>query len=177
MTSRQNEEGHADVRHHGMRSFVKVLELNEICAWAEQLGLACGDHGDVHLPDWPLLHRGRYADGRRTGRESAAAADFVSKLAEWDHCLVWLRSWGVFPSGEDWPEFYAWRGALGEHRSLEAAPGHLFEPGEVNQLTELVTLVMANAWDADVLCAHSERLGDVRGSILHHDTWEVRQTP
>jgi hypothetical protein len=56
----------------------------------------------------------------------------------------------VWPSSEDWPAFYAWRGALGERRSLEKAPAHRFVSGEVELLGELLTLAMENAWDADV---------------------------
>jgi hypothetical protein len=56
-----------------------------------------------------------------------AAHDLIDSLGKWDEYLAWITLWGVWPSGEDWPEFYAWRGALGERRSLDIAPGHRFD--------------------------------------------------
>ena len=88
--------------------------------------------------------------------------------------MVWIRGWGIWPSGEDWPEFYAWRGARGERRSLEKAPGHRFDRGEENLLTELLTLVMQNAWDAEVVCAISGRMKGVFGRVSHDEWYEMR---
>jgi hypothetical protein len=87
---------------------------------------------------------------------------------------VWIRSWGVWPSGENWPQFYAWRGALGERRSLDTAPGHCFERGEDQLLVQLLTLIMQNAWDADVLCARAGRADEVFARISHDEWYEIR---
>ena len=152
---------------------MECLELNQICAWAEERGLKRSDGFEVCLPELPSRHWRTYAEGRRTGHERAAADDFIARLGRWDECLVWVRSWSVWPSGENWPEFYTWRGAQEERRSLEIAPGHRFVGDEVDRLAELVTLVMENAWDADVLCSRHGRADEVRGTISHDEWCEV----
>ena len=79
------------------------------------------------------------------------AAACVRAIGRWDECLLWIQTWGVWPSGEDWPAYYALRGDQGERRSLDTAPGHLFETGEHALFSHFVTLVMENAWDADII--------------------------
>ncbi len=98
------------------------------------------------------------------------AGDLVKQLGPWDECLVRITLWGVWPSSEDWPRFYAWRGTLGERRSLNVAPGHRFDRDETSLLTALLTLVMGSAWDADVLCSIGGR-ADLKRAKVSHDEW------
>ena len=121
------------------------LEHHEICDWAEARGLPCGERFTIQLPPLQSHARKAYAEGRRSGREGAAARDLIAALGSWDECLVWITEWGVWPSGEDWPGFYTWRGALGEGRSLDVAPGHRFDNHEGPLLAQLLELIMQNA--------------------------------
>ena len=114
-----------------------------------------------------------YAHGPGSGREGTAAAELVTGLGSWEECLVWITGWGVWPSGENWPQFYAWRGTFAEPRSLDIAPGHRFGRDEAARLTELLTLIMANAWDADVLCSRQGRADGLRGRISHDEWYEL----
>ena len=110
--------------------------------------------GPITLADDPTLAcraRVMYAEGTHSGRELTVAAAAVRALGAWDACLAWVTEWSVCPSGEDWPQFYAWRGRHGERRSLEAAPGHQFGAGEARELETLLRLVLENGWDATVL--------------------------
>jgi hypothetical protein len=136
---------------------VEFLELIQIRAWAKEHGLECGPNSEV----------------RRTGHERAASGEFVARLGHWDECLVWVKEWGVFPSGEDWPAFYSWRGAQNERRSLDKAPGHRFVRDEIEKLTQLVTLIMENAWDADVLCSRAGNANRLWGTISHNEICEI----
>jgi hypothetical protein len=86
---------------------MEFLEDNQISAWAEERGLARGAGFDVLLPDLPPLFQRAYADGHRSGHENAAAQDLIGSLGSWDECLVWIRVWGVWASGEDWPQLTA----------------------------------------------------------------------
>jgi hypothetical protein len=149
---------------------VDCLEVNEICEWAERRGLITGNGFSVELPRLRSTYRAVYGQGSRSGLENAAAQELVSRLGPWDECLLWIREWGVWPSGEDWPTFYAWRGVRKERRSIEKAPGHRFKPDERTELVELVTLVMENAWDADLMCSVSGR-ADVMWAHVSHDEW------
>ena len=152
---------------------MEFLEDNQICQWAEERGLRRGEHFEVHLPELPSKRRATYANGRRSGREKTAAEELIAGLGSWDECLVWIRLWGVWSSAEDWPQFYAWRGALGERRSLDMAPGHRFDHSETVLLAALLKLIMENAWDADVLCSVSGRADKVRAWISHDEWFEI----
>src|SRR2546429_5133723 len=68
-----------------------------------------------------------YARGQRSAIESSVARECVRALGRWDECLLWVRTWGVWGSSENWPAYYALRGARGQRRALEKAPGHLLE--------------------------------------------------
>jgi hypothetical protein len=111
---------------------MEFLEINEICAWAEQHGLARGDGFAVKLPDLPSIWRRQYASGDRAG------------------C---------------------------ERRSLKKAPGHRFDRGEIVLLGQLLTLIMENAWDADILCTRQGRADRVRGEISHDEWCEIFERP
>ena len=156
---------------------MEFLEDNQICAWAEEHGLTRGEGFQVRLPDLPSLGRREYANGRRSGHEAAAADDFIKSIGSWDECLVWVTLWGAWASGEDWPRFYAWRGALGERRSLGVAPGHRFARDEAVLLAQLLTFIMENAWDADILCARDGSATGTRGKISHDEWYEIRKAP
>jgi hypothetical protein len=149
------------------------LELNEICDWARNHALVTGDGFSVQLPVLPSRHYAAYAHGPRSGLEAASANDLVLALGAWDECVVWIRQWGIWGSGEDWPKFYGWRGAREERRSLENAPGHRFGPQESGSLVELLGLVMENAWDADVFCSVGGNAGRVRAHVSHDEWCEV----
>jgi hypothetical protein len=149
------------------------LEDNQICAWAVEHGLRCGDAFAVQLPELEPHPPRVYAHGRRSGLEAADARDLVDALGTWDECLVWITLWGVWGSGEDWPEYYAWRGSLGERRSLDVAPGHRFDRDEVALLTQLLELVMKNAWDADILCSRDRSASQLRAKISHDEWYQL----
>jgi hypothetical protein len=152
---------------------MQCLEDNVIATWAEEHGLRRGEGFKVELPELTAHPMKEYAHGARSGTEQQAARDLLAALGAWDECLVWITLWGVWASSEDWPEFYAWRGALGERRSLEIAPGHLFQFGERESLGELLELVMKNAWDADVLCSQNGRADQIRARISHDEWYQV----
>jgi hypothetical protein len=153
---------------------VEFLEGNQIRAWAVAHGLASAKGRELRLPELPVVYRRQYAHGRRSGEEAAAAADLSARLGEWDECLVVITLWNVWPSSEDWPAFYAWRGARGERRSLNIAPGHLLSRSEQVLLTELLTLVMENAWDADMLPSWHGQATSLRAKICHDEWCEIR---
>ncbi len=155
---------------------MEFLEDNEICAWAKDHGLACKDQFRLALPALPVLkhYSGSGSDGRGRGAEVVEAV--LRDLTPWDECVVIVTLWSVWPSSEDWPRVYAWRGVRGERRSLEVAPGHHFMPSEADLLRELLVLIADNGWDAIVLCARDGRATDVRATASHDGYWEILGT-
>ena len=70
---------------------MEFLEDNQICKWADEHGLLRGERFEVRLAELPSKHHAAYADGRRSGREGAAAAELITGLGSWDECLVWIE--------------------------------------------------------------------------------------
>jgi hypothetical protein len=149
---------------------MRFLEQNEIDEWREEHGLRA---------DYPressVVERIVFAQGRRSGRERHVAEDCIRKLGEWSHALLIVLEWGIWPSSEDWPAYYAARGAQGEKRSLGEAPGHLFEWSERELLLSFLTAAMEFGWNAEVIAASGERALS-RGLFVSHDEWiEIRE--
>ena len=146
---------------------MRFIEINEIWEWCRDRGIALTEDGAL-LDDPTLTHhkRAMYAKGRRSGQESTVAAECLRALGRWDECLLWVRGWGVWGSGEDWPAYYGLRGAQDEHRSLDKAPGHLFGTGDQDLFVVFLTQVMENAWDADVLVVPK-----IKRIHVSHDEW------
>lgn len=151
-------------------SAMRFLEAIEIEEW-------CAGHG-LHLdsrtglaPNPSLVYSGRstFAEGRRSARESSVASACIQALGNWTECLLWITQWGVWPSGEDWPAYYALRGAQSERRSLSKAPGHLFADGETVLAETYLTQVLENAWDAWLLPAAPSSAEWVRVHVSHDE--------
>ena len=155
---------------------MRFFEIGEIELWCAERGITLTEGEAPVAPDPHLTHAARtlYASGRRSGREPAVAAAAVRALGHWDECLLWVTLVGVFPSGEDWPAYYALRGAEGERRSLGVAPGHWFSEGEGGKLERFLTAVMENAWDAYALPAQRRQVTEVRLRVSH-DEWAELQ--
>ena len=156
---------------------MEFVEITRISEWAELHSLVTGDEFNVQLPALPSNFSSTYAEGGRSGREEASAKELINRLGSWDECLVWITGWGVWPSSEDWPKFYAWRGSFGERRSLNETPGHLFKPRENQVLEQLLTIVMENGWDANILCSVDRRADKILGRISHDEWFEVFGEP
>jgi hypothetical protein len=162
---------------------MRFLEQVEIEEWCGKRGFVVENRDvEMKVADLPHLTDGLYANGRASGGERATAEDCVMALGDQHETFVWIRDWGVWGSGEDWPAFYAWPGAQNERRSLTKAPGHLFGRDETKPLLELLTHILFNAWDAVLIAqdASDRTLATLR---ISHDEWleiftrEPRQLP
>jgi hypothetical protein len=83
---------------------MRFIERIEVEEWCRMHGIALAEDGRL-IDDPTLVHceSAFYAEGQRSGREPAVAAACVQAPGEWEECLLWVRVWGVWPSGEDWP--------------------------------------------------------------------------
>jgi hypothetical protein len=151
---------------------MRFLEANEIGAWCAQHGILL-ENGNSHpAPDSALTFRKRvqYAAGTRSGREAEFAKASIQAIGERSECLLWVTLWGVWPSGEDWPRYYAARGLRDMRLSLSVAPGHWFGRGDASGLHEFLTMVLEFAWDAYLLPVPA-RIGTSARVEISHDEW------
>lgn len=88
------------------------------------------------------------------------------KLQPRKHCLLWVTSWGVWESSENWHLYYRLRQSYGDFRLLEEAPGHLFLEFETHDLASFLQVGMIAGWDMHLL--PSEGYGR---AFVSHDGW------
>ena len=149
---------------------MRFIEINEVAEWCRENHIPVSE--SWHLKDDPSLRftsRLVHSPDGRSGQEAGVARSCVKALTPWKSCLLWVTGWGIWPSSEDWPQYYAARGRLGEKRSLQEAPGQLFEAGEARLLQEFLTLVLENGWEAQVLPSDAAAAG--RRIHCSHDGW------
>jgi hypothetical protein len=147
---------------------MRFAHINEICEWCAEHGLEIDDPFQVTLPSFPHSQRLVFEVDGKPARASDAAAACIAAISDWDELLIWITLWDVWPSSEDWPDFYAWRGALGQKQSLSEIPGHIFRPDDLNLLRELFEKTMRNGWDARIICGTGDR-ADQLGAFISHD--------
>lgn len=152
------------------RGIMNFLHINEAAEWCQDHGMKIGERWEL-LPDGRLVHSSRlvYSPDGPTKRASEIAHACLAALGPWDECLLWAIDWDIWESGEDWPGFYAARGARGERHSVAAKPGHLFLSGETEELLLFLRMVLEYSWDAHVLPIRGS--GSDRRLWCSHDGW------
>ncbi|HEU4882580.1 MAG TPA: hypothetical protein VFT45_10055 [Longimicrobium sp.] len=154
---------------------MQILEYPFIWEWCRTHDAELDDPDDAapRLRDDPaLLHHSRlvFAPRGRSGHEPAVAAAIMDALGGWTECLLWITGWGVWPSSEDWPRYYALRARHGQRLSIDVAPGHLVTPADAGEFSELLLQVLEQGWDAVVLPARDGRVLPLRVAVSH-DGW------
>ena len=78
--------------------------------------------------------------------------------------LLWVQLWGVWPSCEHMPILTALRSSLGEARTLDEVPGHVFREGENEDAVSFLTVAILFLWDTWLLAGDGKR-----ALLLSHD--------
>ena len=123
---------------------MRFLEENEIQDWCNNRGIAL---------DLPFTSQSRVQFSNKDLSVVAfpISKECVASLGECSECLLLVAEWGIWPSSEDWPAYYMARGSFNEKRSIDVAPGHLFESHESILLVQFLALIIQNGWNAYVL--------------------------
>ena len=85
--------------------------------------------------------------------------------------FIYVGGWGVWPSAENFDLFDGYRRSLGEHRSINLAPVHMFDQSDGSSFVSIMSLALYFLWDASVF--------DERGTIsvnFSHDEWIETKT-
>lgn len=152
---------------------MKFYENIENCDWCKQRGLSIERATDIEYASLQHCVNYGFEEEGRLVRTREASQSLLKTIGEWDEILVWITQWEVWPSSEDWPDYYNWRGQRNEKRSLWKAPGHLFGKSEQSDLSELLIKIMDNGWDAHVLICHGQSIDDIRAFVSHDGFFDV----
>jgi len=149
---------------------MRILHVNECAEWCRDHGAQIADPFEL-ASDPALGHTARilFAPSGSIGLEAAALASCVDAITPYDAALLWVREWGIWPSSEDWPRFYAARGVHGERQSLGDKPGHLFGPTDEQDLALFLRLILDQGWGGHLLAARGDRIA--RRLWVSHDGW------
>jgi len=122
------------------------------------------------VPELPFQERLEFNTRGNAPDLSRVAERVLGAAGSWQECAVVLVLWGVWPSAEDWPRFYAWRGRHGVRLSLEDAPGHLFRGDEHRELAELLTQTFDFGWECHAFFSADD--SSMQSHVfVSHDGW------
>ena len=86
-----------------------------------------------------------------TGQRVALVASQFEHFRDEDEILIWITSWGVWPSSERLHIFDRLRLSYGEKRLLSEIPAHMVSKSEYEDGLSILTLAVLFLWDCYVL--------------------------
>jgi hypothetical protein len=110
-----------------------------------------------------------YQSPSDTGKRTALARSLTGSIDTTESGLFWITAWGIFPSSENMALFEAYRKSLGESRAIQAAPGHIFDESDLEQLECLLDLALYFYWDACLF----DGAGSIAARISHDECFSV----
>ena len=84
---------------------------------------------------------------QESGKKVYLARRLFSLVASERDTLVLVDDWSVFSSCEHMPLFTRFREALGEHRPLIEAPGHVVTPADTEDAISIIATSLLFIWD------------------------------
>ncbi len=147
---------------------MKTLTSTEATDWCKDRGVYLSAHGrPIHDEDSEKKCRFDIA------HEDASRSFWISKYVEasirpWNRCLLWVNSWGIWPSAENWHMYYRLRQTYGDYRLLDETPGHLFFEYETSDLVTFFQIAILSGWDASLITSEDY----VRAFVSHHQQIE-----
>jgi hypothetical protein len=163
VTDSQEELPIPNLKRSTHLSLILVPELSVISCSAIMAGMWCLTEGESQA--WCEGHGLRMVEARRPMINNRAhdvtvsvaeikwykvnwlSGFLASYLEPYHECLLWVTTWGVWSSSENWHLFYRLRESYGERRQLRDAPGHIYLNHERTDLTTFVELGLLFGWD------------------------------
>jgi hypothetical protein len=107
-----------------------------------------------------------------TGKKTGLAKLLADVAGGGSECLVWITGYGVWPSSENMALFDGYRKSLGENRSVDEAPVHVFSNKDLKELESITALALYFFWDALLL----DQSQGILIEISHDEIMDVRAT-
>ncbi|HKO20201.1 MAG TPA: hypothetical protein VJU82_15090 [Acidobacteriaceae bacterium] len=92
-------------------------------------------------------------------------------LAPRSSCLLWVVTWGVWSSSENWHLYYRVRQSYSDYRLIHEAPGHLFLGYEEPDFVTYLELALMSGWDVHVLPDLDYGGAETARAFVSHDEW------
>ena len=150
---------------------MRCLTYSECAAWCRAHGYPVTESDSHGRPIPQVIESGSLVAvtyHRDSGSKVSLAREVVTRLTRDGEALLWLDHWAVWPNSQHMPLFTRFREALGESRALIEAPGHLFQPDEVDDAISVLAVAMLFFWDCHVLPA-----GNGPAFVTSHDVWNA----
>jgi hypothetical protein len=132
---------------------MRVLTASEALVWlgpAGFVGSASLVNGFPALPP-PSFERIDCWLPERSGKK-VALARWIHRLVHGDdEVLIWVRNWEVWPSMGHLPLLDRLRQAMGQAKSVEKFPAHLFSTDEADDAVSVLILALEFSWDCLVV--------------------------
>jgi hypothetical protein len=144
---------------------MKTLTVAESAKWCTTRGIELDTRGMPRHPGKDL-HYLRFEVPTSVHRLAWFCRFIEAKLQPRNQCLLWVTSWGVWESSENWHLYYRLRQSYKDSRLLEEAPGHLFLEFETHDLVSFLQVGLTAGWDMHLLPS-----GGYSRAFMSHDGW------
>lgn len=144
---------------------MRALDETQIVKWCRSCGVRLDERTrPVRNPEEFLAARFKIPPA--ASRHLWFARRIEDALNPWGRCLLWVLTWGVWQSSENWHLYYKLRQSSGDPRLLEEAPGHLFLDFEAADLVTFIQVALSAGWDFQLLTSE-----DYARAFISHDEW------
>ena len=144
---------------------IKFLTISELKDWCAERDV---ELDNLNMPVHP--HRGSIVLRCDVPKEITRLtwfSQFIERSLQMNKdCLLWVTSWGIWASSENWHLYYRLRRSYGDERLIEEAPGHLFGASNVPDLVTFVEIGLIAGWDMYLI----PTIGQGR-VFVSHDEW------
>ena len=141
---------------------MKFLARDEVSLLEKKLRREIEKHA---APKFVLYYESRARDYSAAANAIALSIGTFSEAAVLFSFCVSGDGWDEFSARDErWKRYRRWRAANHEDRRLYEAPGHQFEPNEVEHLSKTVEFALELGWDALVAAKPGRQL-----LFLSHD--------
>jgi hypothetical protein len=129
---------------------MRILTPAECQSWCVERQIPLGESGWIRPDiDADMFHGVEVPYPADSGAKVALARFLLSLVEPAPETLLLIGDWAVWPSSQHMPLFTRFREALGEHRPLIEAPGHLVTAADMDDAVSIVATSLLFLWDCD----------------------------
>jgi hypothetical protein len=132
---------------------MRFMSIDEAATWASRFARtgSSDGHPDGHPAGW---HGIRIEFDKEPGhRHYWIARELVRAVGPWESCLLWITTYGVWPSSENLHLYYRFRSSYRETSHLGERPALLALKHEAVDMESFLHFAVLFGWDAHLVTA------------------------